>query len=49
MLVLWGKKDTQDLLIAWQTHCTMQVTKGCDEIYLYIRPTCVCNTGVQFF
>ena len=50
MLVLWGRKThIEDLLIAWQTHCTMQVTKGCDEIYLYIRPICVCNTGVQLF
>ena len=27
--ILWGRKDTMiygDLFIAWQTHCTLQVT-----------------------
>ena len=30
MLVIWGRKThIEDLLIAWQTHCTMQVATVC--------------------
>ena len=56
MLVLWGRKThIEDLLIAWQTHCTMQVTTvhphscfwliNC-EYPIPISQLCLVNTDV---